>query len=739
MCMPALQSLSLFPLDNASRVFFVLAVVLLAGCDGQPWNSPYPPQQAGQNILYGSFSERPKHLDPAQSYSSNEAVFTGQVYEPPLQYHFLKRPYQLVPLTATALPQPYYLDREGRRLPDDAAIGDIAESIYEIEIDKGIRFQPHPAFAKNRENRFLYHDLDEADLDGVSSLADFPQTGTRELTAADYVYQIKRLAHPRLNSPIFGLMSEYIVGLGEYAQTLEEAYEQERQQQSAPVLLKLEEFPLKGVEILDRYRYRVRIQGKYPQFQYWLAMPFFAPVPWEADAFYTQPGMPERNITLDWYPIGTGPYMLTVNNPNRQMVLERNPEFHGERYPDAGAPGDKEAGLLKDADRELPLIDKVIYSLEKEAIPYWNKFLQGYYDTSGVSSDSFDQAIQIGSGGDISLTEDMQEKGIELSTAVSTSVYYMGFNMLDPVVGGESESARLLRQAISIVMDYEEFISIFANGRGIPAQSPLPPGIFGHLEGREGMNPYVYEWTQHGPRRKPVEVARELLARAGYPDGRDIETGKPLVLYLDTTGSGPDDSARLNWMRKQFAKLDIQLQIRSTDYNRFQDKMRKGTAQIFQWGWNADYPDPENFLFLLYGKNSKVEHNGENAANYASKEFDALFEQMKNMDNGPERQQKIDSMIEVLRYDAPWVFGFHPKQFMLYHDWYYNAKTNLMANNTLKYRRIDPQLREQKRAAWNQPVVWPLALLVLVLVLAITPAVVGYLRHEKQTAQGMGR
>ncbi len=710
-------------------------VTWLAACDGQPWNSPYPPEQAGQNILYASFSERPKHLDPAQSYSSNEVVFTGQVYEPPLQYHFLKRPYQLVPLTAVEMPRPYYLDSEGRRLADDAATGDIAESIYEIEIHPGIRYQPHPAFAKNGQGDFLYHDLDEADLDGVSRLADFPVTGTRELTAADYVHQIKRLAHPRLNSPIFGLMSEYIVGLREYAETLKQAYEKKQERQPAPVFLDLKEYPLEGVEVLDRYRYRVRIQGKYPQFLYWLAMPFFAPVPWEADVFYTQPGMKERNITLDWYPVGTGPYMLTINNPNRQMVLEKNPQFHGERYPAEGAPGDREAGLLQDAGRELPLIDKVIYSLEKEAIPYWNKFLQGYYDTSGVSSDSFDQAIQIGSGGDISLTPAMQAKGIQISTAVSTSVYYMGFNMLDPVVGGDSERAQLLRQAISIVMDYEEYISIFANGRGIPAQSPLPPGIFGHLDGREGMNSYVYEWTQHGPKRKPVSVARKLLAQAGYPAGRDVSTGKPLALYLDTTGGGPDDSARLSWIRKQFAKLDIQLQIRSTDYNRFQDKMRKGTAQIFQWGWNADYPDPENFLFLLYGKNSKIEHNGENAANYRSDEFDALFEDMRNMDNGPGRQQVINRMIDILRHDAPWVFGFHPKQFMLYHDWYHNARTNLMANNTLKYRRIDPQLRDQKRAQWNQPLVWPLGLLLLLLVAAVVPAVVGYLRHEKQTAK----
>ena len=720
------KSLLQFGRSAFAKVLLSVSVVFASGCNDQPWNSPYPPQQTGQEILYASFGERPNHLDPAQSYSSNEVVFTGQIYEPPLQYHFLKRPYELEPLTVTRMPEPYFVDEAGQRLPADTAPDDVAYSIYEIEIMPGIRYQPHAALAKSAGGDYVYHQLTEAGLEGITTLGDFSETGSRELVAADYVYQVKRLAHPHLHSPIFGLMSDYIVGLKDYAKTLEE----EAGKAGANAYINLHDYPLEGAEVIDRYRYRIKLRGVYPQFRYWLAMPFFAPVPWEADVFYSQPGMKDRNITLDWYPLGTGPYMLTINNPNRQMVLERNPNFHGETYPTQGEEGDAEAGYLKDAGAPLPLIDKVVYSLEKEAIPYWNKFLQGYYDSSGISSDSFDQAVQIGSAGDISLTPALKEKGVKLNTAVSASIFYMGFNMLDPVVGGDSERARLLRQAIAIAMDYEEFISIFSNGRGLPAQGPLAPGIFGHLEGEEGMNPYVYDWGPYGLQRKSIEHARKLLAEAGYPDGRDVETGKPLVLYLDTPGGGPDDSARMSWLRKQFEKLSIQLQIRATDYNRFQDKMRKGTAQIFQWGWNADYPDPENFLFLLYGKNSKVEHNGENAANYVSEEFDQLFERMSNMPNSPERQEVINRMVEILRYDAPWVFGFYPKQFVLYHDWYSNAKPNLMANNTLKYRRVSPDMRELKRHAWNQPVLWPLGMLVLLLVVAIVPAVIAYRRHE---------
>ena len=110
---------------------------------------------------------------------------------------------------------------------------------------------------------------------------------------------------------------------------------------------------------------------------------------------------------------------------------------------------------------------------------------------------------------------------------------------------------------------------------------------------------------------------------------------------------------------------------------------------------------------MLYGPNAKVGKNGENASNYSNPEFDRLFEQMKSMDNSPARQRVIDEMIDIARHDAPWIWGSHPKSFSLHHAWYGNAKPNLMANNTLKYKRIDPQLRAQGRRQWNRPVLWP--------------------------------
>jgi oligopeptide transport system substrate-binding protein len=719
--MSSLLSLKFRPAGVLPIVLFCLAVVLVGvACSGSPWNDPYPPQDDKQAVLYMSFAERPKHLDPAVAYSENEYAFIAQIYEPPLQYHYLKRPYQLTPLTATRLPEITYYDHQGRRLAPDADSKDIAYSDYLLEIKPGIRFQPHPAFAQDQAGQYRYHHLDRDEINPLSTLSDFDETGTRELTAEDYVYQIKRLAYPKTQSPIAEIMKGYIVGFDEFA----------RKSADGPKMA-LRTLPMAGVEALDRYRYRIRIKGKYPQFSYWLAMPFFAPMPWEADAFYDQPGFGDKNITLDWYPVGSGPYYLAENNPNRRMLLLKNPNFHFESYPAEGEPEDAERGLLKDTGKPLPFIDKVVYTLEKETIPNWSKFLQGYYDASGIASDSFDQAVQF-TGGGVTLTDSLKEKGIRLHTSVETSIFYMGFNMLDATVGGDSEKTRKLRQAIAIAVDYEEFIAIFRNERGVAAQGAIPPGIFGNEEGEAGINPYVYDWVNGKPQRKSIEAARKLIAEAGYPKGIDPKTKAPLILYFDTTATSVDDKPLMNWYRKQFQKLGIQLVIRATDYNRFQQKMSAGNAQIFVWGWNADYPDPENFFALLYGFNGKVKHSGENAGNYQNPEFDRLFEQMRNMENGEPRLQIIRKMQEILRRDVPWVFGLHPKTFSLYHAWESNLKPNLMANNRLKYIRIDPVMRTELRQQWNRPVLWPLVAAGALLVLLLAPAVSAYRRRTQR-------
>ncbi len=669
----------------------LILVLLLKSSYGSVWNSPHSNIDEKKDILFSSFSLPPKHLDPVVSYSSNEWAIISQIYEPPLQYSYLKRPYQLEPLTLKAMPTIIYMDKDKNIVDENSST--IAYSKYILELRDDIKYQNHPAFvAKNRS-------LGKKELENISTISDFKNLSSRELKASDYEYAIKRMAVRQYNSPILDNMAQYIVGLKSFSKEITKIAKEKKKSNK---MLDLREYHIKGVEVIDNYTLVITIRGKYPQFLYWLSMNFFAPIPWEADLFYQQKGLIKKNITLNTYPVGTGAYYLAKNNPNQEMILKANPNFHTEYF----------------QGERLPFIKEVIFSLEKESIPLWNKFLQGYYDASGVSSEAFDQVVSISSSGDMGISDSMRKKGIRMSGAIEPSIFYLAFNMTDPVVGGYSQSAQKLRQAISIAQNEEEYISIFLNSRGIPAQSPIPPGIFGYESGKEGTNFVVYDWVNGKRVRKSLKEAKRLLAEAGYPNGISKKTGKQLVLYYDTTSRGPDDRALMDWRRKQFEKLGIQLVIRATDYNRFQDKIRKGKAQLFSWGWNADYPDPENFLFLLYGGNAVVNTNGAgiNSSNYQNPKFDKLFEEIKTMKNSPKRLQKIREMIKIVQKDAPWVWGFHPKSLNLYHSWFSNIYPNAMANNTLKYKKIDGKLRVQKIEEWNRPKLMPLVFLVLFLV-----------------------
>jgi len=731
---------------NQNRIWlWIVSVLLLAGCGRS--NEPVPKQWLAENTLFTSYQETPKHLDPASSYSNNETPWTYAVYEPPLKYHYLKRPYELLPRTLTSLPKVTYISAEGKPLPPDAPAALIAESWFDLELKPGVLWQPHPAFARDAKGDLRYHRLTERDLRDKNKPADFSETGTRSLLAQDYAYAIKRLATTRVKSPAFGFLSEKIVGLQALGETIkqhDQGLKQGLHARQAGVFGELpwidfRNFELEGVEVLSDLKLRIRVIGKYPQFKYWLAMSFFAPVAWEVDAFYSQAGMSRRNLNLDTWPVGTGPYQLTEFVPNARMVLERNPNYRGEPYPCEGEPDDVEQGFLKDCGRTTPFIDRMVSFIEKEGTSVHAKFMQGYYDVPqlerGEPGVGYQVSIEDGSG----VARLLKDRKIQLPNTIQVGFWYFGFNWLDPVVGAgrtpeEAERNRKLRHAFSIAFDIEEYIAIFEDNRAQANMSPVVRGVFGGDLIR--TNPVVYNEASGQVRRRSIEEAKRLLAEAGYPEGRDRITGRPLVINYDVQGVGPGYQARLDWVARQFAKLNVQLEVRNTDYNRFQDKMRKGAAQFFFWGWLADYPDPENFLFLLYGPNAKAKSDGENAGNYSSAAFDKLFEQMKDLDDGPQRAALIAQMVRIVQTDAPMIFGWSEEYAGAYHQWLYNGKPSNIIRDQLQYLRIDPALRLERIEQWNQPHRWPLLLLAALVLLLVTPALHAWRQRQRQNAFG---
>ena len=718
---------------GAIIALLAVAVIGLAGCGEPPWNNPHPPSPEGL-LTYQSMMTPapPKHLDPAISYASDESLYIMQIYEPPMGYHFLKRPYELEPLSLQSFPQVSYLDEDGQAVEEGDAT--VAFTRYSLHLRDDLHYQPHPAFARDATGRPLYQFDSAAAGARYRQVPDFPQTGDRPVRANDYVYAIKRLADPLNGSPMLGFMSQYIVGMKEFSERVAQV--------PRGHWLNLDDYPMAGLEVLDERTLSITIQGRYPQFVFWLAMHFFSPIAPEVDRFYHNPGFAERNLTLDWWPVGAGPYMMVKNDPNSEIVLQRNPNYRADFFPTEGAPGDREAGLLEDAGKPIPFVDRAVFRLEKEVLPLWTKFLQGYYDRSGEvhghTTGVFDQAFVVGPDG-VEMSAELRGHNITMSPDVKPGVYYYGFNMRDPVVGGYTPEKRKLRRALQIAFTTEEYLNIFYKGNGIAAHNLIPPGIPGHLQGAAGMNPYVYDWVEGEPRRKSIAHARRLLAEAGYPNGRDVRTGEPLKIFIDVQSHAISNTS-MNWIDRVFAEIGVQVEFRPADWSRTREKLLTGNTQIFSHGWLADYPDPENFLFLLYGPESPLlcECDGANNTNYANEEYDALFRRVRVLPQGPERDELVARMVDLFRRDAVWLYAFYPRDIYLNNSWVYNNKRHGISKATLKYIRVDEGVREAMRTRWNQPVTWPLYAGTFLLAALVLPGVAAYRRRQNATARHEG-
>ena len=657
-----------------------LAGSLLAACT----NNPYPDADDARSIFYTFFDDPPKTLDPQVAYSVNDHAVIGNVYDTLLEYHYLKRPYSLIPGLLEAIPAP-------EPQPD----GRVA---YRLRLREGLLFHPDPCF----------------ELFAAGA-------GPRPVRAADVLFAFQRIADPAVGSPVLETLVK-IEGLREFSEALAKRRKEDPDFAAKRIDEQYREAgAIAGLEVLSDRDLRLVLHEPYPQIRFWLAMPFTTPVAWEAVAFYD--GRDGRDLFSE-HAVGTGPFRIARYDKRAVIALERAPSWYGARqpgapgtvYPTEGEPGDVEAGFLDDrAGKPLPFIDGIEFRREKESIPLFTKFLQGYYDLSAIPQESFDRMVR-----EDALSPEMEAQGMRLAKAPGPDVYYIGFNMDDPVVGKPAgERGRKLRQAMSLVADSEEYTRIFTNGRGIPAQSPIPPGLFGYDP--EYRNPF---------RQVDPERAAKLLAEAGYPKGIDEQSGRPLRLTFDSPSTDTRSMLVFQFWVGAWRRLGLDVEIAATDYNQFQDKVRRGAFQIFQFGWVADYPDPENFLFLLWSGMARSKNGGPNTANFQNAEYDALFEKMKARDDDAERLRLIRQMRALLERERPWIEMVHSERYGLYHSWMSPPKPVGMAFAVDKYRRIDAAQRAEQRSAWNRPIRWPAYALAGVAVLVVIPGILTWRRER---------
>lgn len=590
-----------------SGYLFITAVLSLAGCGGTS-SEQEPNEMVLQHALYTKITT----LDPGNTRDVYSNIILSQTCETLYQYHFLKRPYEIVPLLAENMPQ----------ISDD-------KLTYMIRIKKGVYFQD-----------------DEC----------FPGGKGRELKAEDFIFAMKRIANIKYLSQNWSLFNDKIVGLDEFRAYTKNCKSEADVDYSREV---------EGLKVIDDYTLMIKLKRPWPQLvSTALADTTTAPIAKEAVDYYGK--------DIISHPVGTGPFMLKQWRRGSYIELVRNPNFRGETYPTEGEPGDAEAGYLDDAGKIMPFADRVVWTIIEEHQPGWFLFLQGKLDGSVIPKDNYNEVFT--ETGD--MTSKIKQLNIHLKTFVDPSTFWLGFNMLEPVLGNNKP----LRLAISRAINREKFIELFFNGRHMVAHGFVAPL----------MDSYDPTIKANGYARYDPNEARQLLTEAKRVNGGELPE-------LKLTMPGTDTFSRQlgQFLKRHINNIGIEVDVDFMDWPTFQEKVNTRSAQMFCYGVTASIPDAEDFLGLFYSKNWAP---GSNKFNYYNGEYDKLYEKVSVMFDSPERCELYRKMELIVLEDCPAAFLNHRVAYVLHHDWYKNYKPHAFAYGLSKYRRIDMK----KRAGYKE-------------------------------------
>lgn len=436
----------------------------------------------------------------------------------------------------------------------------------------------------------------------------FPGGKGRPVTAADVVYSLKRLGDSRVASSGSWLVLDTIAGMREYAAATA------GKKISKPVLL--------GLAAIGKHQVQITLQRPFYQFAWYLAMSYTAIVPREAVEYYGE--------DFGRHTVGSGPYRLESWRRNHQFRFRRAADWHGWRKGPAAAvaPGTR-------------IFDVLEFNEIGDVSTQWLCFLNGELDFLGdISRDNWDVVID-NSGG---LSDDLKRRGINLYSAPTLEVAYIGINMDDPVLGKN----KALRQALNCAFDFESW-SRFYNGRVECCRTPVPP-----MAGGNPGEKFAYSFN--------LDKARALMAEAGYPGGIDPATGRRLELTLDIGRVTQDVRETTELLASFYNRIGIALRAQYHNWPAFLERVAERRSQMFRIGWVGDYPDAENFLQLFYSKNASP---GPNRSNYSNPKFDAIYEAAcAETDDGKRAELWLEAQ-RIVREDCPWIFLHFPKAFSL--------------------------------------------------------------------------
>lgn len=483
----------------------------------------------------------------------------------------------------------------------------------------------------------------------------FPDGKGRELNADDVIYSMKRFADANVNVLSFPLMAGFVVGMDAFREETKKAGK-------TADYSKLE---IEGIQKLGTHEFSIKFTAINPLALYPLAMTQTSIVPREAVEKYGD--------EFERHPVGSGPFFIKDMSRRGEIILAKNPRYW-DTYPTEGEPEDGTSGLLEAAGKPLPFVDEIRMPLIEESQPAILSFQKGEVDLVAIDKDNFGKFLK-SENGKITLLPEWQNK-ISTYAVPGLSMENFKFNMKDPIVGGYTPEKKALRQAIAYALNVPSYVELMMNGRALPLKSIVPQPIAGS------------EWTQ------PIEyftydkeMAKKKLAEAGFPDGQ----GLPEIVF-EYRAATTQTRQQWEFVRNELAAVGIKATANFQTFSAWLQKTERGNFQVSAAGWQADYPDAENFYQLLYGPNVPP---GPNDGAYDNAEYNKLYEEIRFMENGADRFAKMARMNDILKEDSPTVILYNQMRVGLLTPWTKNMKRHLMYNPPLKYLDVDLKRKAQ--------------------------------------------
>jgi ABC-type transport system substrate-binding protein len=568
-----------------------------------------------QKVFRYAFEVAETHLDPQRISDLYSGILCNGIYDSPLRYDYLARPLKLVPNTLAEMPE----------------ITDGGKT-YTMRVKPGIFFADDPAFKGQK----------------------------RELTAADYVYSIKRLMDPKYRAQLLSSIEGIIVGT-------DEAMVKARKDNALDYDAHIE-----GLHVIDRYTFRIKLKDPFYNFIYNLAdCRVSCAVAREVIEHYGE------NSTS--HPVGTGPYRVASWQRASKIAFEANPNYREEYFADKAPPDDPEGLEVEKVltGKRLPIVGRIEVYILEAVQPRWLAFLNNEHDLLfRVPEEYAYVAVH-----DHKLAPNLARRGIRWAELPALDLTFNYFNMEDPIFGGYTPEKIALRRAISLAYKTHDEIAIVRKGQAVAAHTPYSPGVSGYDPNfRTSANEY-----------SPAK-AKALLDMFGYVDRdgdgyRELPDGQPLELKSNSTTTARDVQLDELWKRSM-DEIGIRYTVRKAQWPDLLKESNAGKLQFWQLGGSAASPDADTWLQTLWGPNAGYKGN---RSRFKLEAYDRLYEKSRITPHGPERTKLYQEMARLVVAYAPIKINTHRILTDLWHPWVTGyRRPPVQSQSFWKYIDVDP-------------------------------------------------